>query len=411
MGCCDVTGLMPLEEGLDRLLSAITPGTEVETVPLTDALGRVTATPIQAKAPVPGFDNSAMDGYAIRLADLKDGRPLPMQGKAMAGQPYEAPLKPGHCIRIMTGAPVPEGCDAVVMQENTETLDAGIRFLEAPEPGNNIRRAGEDIEPGQEVIPANRRLKPVDLALLASVGCAEIDVFRRTRVALFSTGDEVRQPGEALRYGDLYDSNRPVVRALLQRLDVDILDLGTIADDRDAVRDAFLKADAECDFVVTSGGVSVGEADYTKDVLGELGEIEFWKLAIKPGKPFAFGRLPNSYFIGLPGNPVSATVTFHLLGAQAIRQFQGIGPKPLAQLTATAAADLKKTPGRMDFQRGQWTIADDGKIEVAPSGRGQGSHILTSLAEANCYIALERERGDVKAGETVNLWLFNDLMS
>ncbi|GGX66336.1 molybdopterin molybdotransferase MoeA [Saccharospirillum salsuginis] len=410
MGCCDVTGLMPLEEGLNRLLSAVTPGTDVETVPLTDALGRVTATPIQAQAPVPGFDNSAMDGYAIRLADLKNDQVLPLQGKAMAGQPFEGSVEPGHCIRIMTGAPVPEGCDAVVMQENTEVLDAGIRFLETPKPGNNIRRAGEDIEPGQEVIAANRRLKPVDLALIASVGCAEINVYRRVKVGLFSTGDEVRQPGEALRYGDLYDSNRPVIRALLDRLDVDILDLGTIPDDREAVRDAFLRADVDCDFVVTSGGVSVGEADYTKEILAELGEIEFWKLAIKPGKPFAFGRLPNSWFIGLPGNPVSATVTFHLLGAQAIRQFQGTGPRPLPRLTAKATTDLRKSPGRMDFQRGQWTTTENG-IEVTPSGRGQGSHILTSLADANCYIALEQDRGNVKAGEEVTLWLFDDLMA
>jgi len=411
MGCCDVTGLMPLDEGLDRLLNAVTPGTDVETVPLADALGRVTATPVKAQAPVPGFDNSAMDGYAIRLADLENDQPLPLQGMAFAGQPYMEPLKPGQCIRIMTGAPIPEGCDAVIMQENTETLDSGVRFQEVPKPGNNIRRAGEDIEPGQEVIAANRRLKPVDLALLASVGCATVKVYRRAKVGLFSTGDEVRQPGEELRYGDLYDSNRPVIRALLERLDVDILDLGTIADDRDAVRDAFLKADVECDFVVTSGGVSVGEADYTKEVLGELGEIEFWKLAIKPGKPFAFGRLPNSWFIGLPGNPVSATVTFHLLGAQAIRQFQGTGPRPLAKLTAKAATDLRKSPGRMDFQRGQWATTEDGTITVTPSGRGQGSHILTSLADANCYIALEQDRGNVKAGEEVTLWLFDDLMS
>ncbi len=410
MACCDVSGLIPLNEGLDRLLKAIQPGQARERIPLAEALGRVTATAVKAEAPVPGFDNSAMDGYALRLTDLEANQPLPIQGRALAGQPFTDTLKPGHCIRIMTGAPVPDGCDTVIMQENADATDAGVRFRETPPLGNNIRRAGEDIQPGDEVIPANRQLKPVDLALLASVGCADIEVFRITRVGLFSTGDEVRQPGEPLGYGDLYDSNRPVVRALLQRLNVDIIDLGTIADDRDAVREAFLKADAECDFVVTSGGVSVGEADYTKEILGELGEIEFWKLAIKPGKPFAFGKLPNSWFIGLPGNPVSATVTFHLLGAQAIRQHQGTGPRPLTPLTATTTTDLRKSPGRMDFQRGQWSATENG-IKVSPSGRGQGSHILTSLADANCYIALEQDRGDVKAGETVTIWLFDNLMA
>lgn len=410
MSCSDLPGLIPLAEGMERLLAAIEPSRETERVAVARSEGRVTCKAITAPAPVPGTDNAAMDGYAVRLADLASGQPLPVQGKTLAGAPFDQPLAPGRCIRIMTGAAVPKGCDAVIMQEKTEVTKAGMVFSEIPEPGNNIRRAGEDIQVGDVVLPANRRIRPIELALLNTVGCTEVSVYPRTRVGLFATGDELRQPGEPLGYGDLYDSNRPTLNALLRRMDVDVVDLGVIPDDPEKVREAFLKADQDCDFVVTSGGVSVGEADYTREILGDLGEIEFWRLAIKPGKPFAFGRLPSSWFVGLPGNPVSAIVTFHLLGAQAIRQHQGIGPQPLAQLTARTASALHKTPGRMDFQRGRWSQTEAGVV-VKPTRQSQGSHILTSLAEANCYIALEQGRGSVAAGETVTLWLFDSLMS
>lgn len=410
MSCSDLPGLLPLATGMERLLNAIDINPHRERIPLAQSLNRVSAEPVRAEAPVPGVDNSAMDGYAVRIADLTPATPLPVQGSAFAGAPLAEPLAPGRCVRIMTGAAVPQGCDAVIMQEKAKVTDAGVLFQEIPPAGNNIRRAGEDIQVGDTVIPARRRIRPIELALLSTVGCSEVSVYRRTRVGLFATGDELRQPGEPLGYGDLYDSNRPALRALLERLDTEVIDLGVIPDDPDRVREAFLQADQECDFIVTSGGVSVGEADYTRDILGELGDIEFWRLAIKPGKPFAFGRLPGSWFIGLPGNPVSSIVTFHLLGAQAIRQHQGTGAQPLQRLTARVSTGLRKTPGRMDFQRGFWTQAPDG-IVVTPTRPSQGSHILTSLAEANCYIALEQERGPVEANETVTLWLFDGLMS
>lgn len=409
MACCDQPGLMPFEQGLDKILATVTPCTETEAVPLQQALNRVLAEPVSAKAQVPSCDNSAMDGYALRLADLTPGTALPVQARALAGHPVLEALKPGHCIRIMTGAAIPQGCDTVIMQENAEVTEAGVLFSKAPPPGDNVRRAGENVAEGQVVGQPGQVLSAIDLGLLATVGVSEVQVVRRARVALFSTGDELRQPGEPLNYGDLYDSNRVAIHALLERLGVEIVDLGVIADDPSAIRDAFKRGDQECDFVITSGGVSVGEADYTRDILTEMGDIDFWKLAIKPGKPLAFGRLEHSYFLGLPGNPVSSLVTLHLLGSQALRQFMGIGHQPLARLTAISQEALKKSPGRMDFQRGVWR-QEDGEIRVSSTASNQGSHVFSSLQNANCYIALEQDRGPVKAGETVTLWLFDELM-
>jgi molybdopterin molybdotransferase len=401
---------MPLSDGIDKLLALVKPQTEVETVPLSDAAGRVLAENVVAKSPVPGFDNSAMDGYAIRLADINLDVEVPIQGKSFAGQPFHDELEVGKAIRIMTGAAVPKGADTIIMQENTTASETGVTFHQLANVGNNIRGLGEDIAPGAAVLELGVHLNAAHIALLASVGCATVDVYRRTRIGLLSTGDELKTPGETLGYGDIYNSNGPAVFKMLSNLNAEIVNYGILEDDPDVFRKAFLKADSECDFVITSGGVSVGEADYTKDILDELGEIDFWKLAIKPGKPFAFGKLPNSYFIGLPGNPVSAMVTFHILASQAIRQHQNIGYKPMKKLTAVTKMAIRKSPGRMDFQRGVWQTNSSG-VEVHLTRASQGSHILTSLAAANCYIALEKDRTDVEAGETVELWLFDEVMN
>lgn len=408
MGCSDRPGMLSLDTGLEQLLLRLTPIEGSESVPLASSLGRITANAVRAETPVPAWDNSAMDGYALRRADLLADKPLPIQGRSLAGQPYTEPLRPGYCVRVMTGAVLPAGCDAVVMQEEAEVSDAGVMFHKVPDDGNNIRRAGEDCRVGDRLLPEGHRIRPQDIALLASVGCAQISVRPRLKVALLATGDELRQPGEALITGDLYDSNRPALHALLERLSVEVHDFGVVADDPDALRAVLQQADASCDLVITSGGVSVGEADYTRQVLGELGEIELWKLAIKPGKPLAFGRLSRSWFIGLPGNPVSALVTFHLVAARSIRRLQGQPDRPLAQLSAITTDALYKTPGRMDFQRGVWRQGE-GRVEVRSSRTQQGSHILGSMTEANCYIALEQERGPVEPGETVTLWLFDEL--
>ncbi|WP_058913916.1 molybdopterin molybdotransferase MoeA [Entomohabitans teleogrylli] len=402
-------GLIPLESALEQMLSRISPLTESQTVPLLAGFGRITALNITSPLDVPGFDNSAMDGYAVRMADVAAGKPLPLAGKAFAGQPFHGDWPTGTCIRIMTGAPVPAGCEAVVMQEQTETVAEGIRFSAGIKPGQNIRRRGEDIRCGATVLEAGQRLTVGELPLLASLGIADVPVTRKVRVALFSTGDELQLPGQPLAEGQIYDTNRLTVHLMLEQLGCEVINLGIIRDNPDALRAAFAQADSQADVVISSGGVSVGEADYTKQILDEVGEIAFWKLAIKPGKPFAFGRLKNSWFCGLPGNPVSAALTFYQLVQPLLAKLSGqrAPALPLRQ-KARAAVTFKKTPGRLDFQRGILRTGHDGVPEVISTGH-QGSHIFSSFSQGNCFVVLERERGKVEAGEWVDVEPFNHL--
>ena len=401
-------GLMPLETALTQMLDRVSPLHDVETLPLVRCFGRIAARDIVSPLNVPGFDNSAMDGYAVRLADLQTGNALPVAGKAFAGQPFSGEWPAGTCVRIMTGAPVPAGTDAVVMQEETQADGDRITFLTTPVPGQNIRRRGEDIREGASVLAAGTRLTAREMPLLASLGIASVPVRRPLKVAIFSTGDELKPVGTPLAHGDIYDSNRYGVRAMLDRMGCDCLDLGIIPDDPAQLRAAFLKADREADALITTGGVSVGEADFTKQLLEELGEIGFWKLAIKPGKPFAFGRLPHAWFFGLPGNPVSAMVTFDQLVQPALARLAGqqfARPHPLQAL---ATEPLKKSPGRLDFQRGILSVGPNG-LEVRSTG-SQDSGVFSSLSRANCYIVLEQERGKVAAGETVTVEPFSGLL-
>ncbi|MFQ2001089.1 molybdopterin molybdotransferase MoeA [Aeromonas veronii] len=404
----DTSGLLPLSDALQGMLEQLACCCDSEPLPLPEALGRVLASDIASPLAVPPFDNSAMDGYAVRLADLTSGTPLIMAGKAFAGQPYQGEWPAGHCVRIMTGAPVPEGTDAVVMQEETLADGDRITFLAQPEPGQNIRRTGSDIGKGACVLPSGTRLTPREMPLLASLGVASVAVRRPLKVAIFSTGDELKPVGTPLAHGDIYDSNRYGVRAMLARMGCDCLDLGIIPDDPAQLRAAFIRADEEADVLITTGGVSVGEADFTKQLLDELGEIGFWKLAIKPGKPFAFGRLPRAWFFGLPGNPVSAMVTFDQLVQPALAKLAGQQFERPLQLQAIAAEPLKKSPGRLDFQRGILSQGPNG-LEVRSTG-SQDSAVFSSLSRANCYIVLERERGRVAAGETVTVEPFGGLL-
>ncbi|HHQ4602451.1 molybdopterin molybdotransferase MoeA [Aeromonas sp. 96A] len=404
----DTSGLLPLSDALQGMLEQLACCCDSEPLPLPEALGRVLASDIASPLAVPPFDNSAMDGYAVRLADLTAGTPLIMAGKAFAGQPYQGEWPAGHCVRIMTGAPVPAGTDAVVMQEETQADGDRITFLTQPEPGQNIRRAGSDIGKGACVLPAGTRLTPREMPLLASLGVATVPVRRPLKVAIFSTGDELKPVGTPLAHGDIYDSNRYGVRAMLARMGCDCLDLGIIPDDQAQLRAAFIRANEEADVLITTGGVSVGEADFTKQLLDELGEIGFWKLAIKPGKPFAFGHLPRAWFFGLPGNPVSAMVTFDQLVQPALAKLAGQHFERPLQLQAIAAEPLKKSPGRLDFQRGIMSQGPNG-LEVRSTG-SQDSAVFSSLSRANCYIVLERERGRVAAGETVTVEPFGGLL-
>ena len=409
MDACAIPGLTPVDDALTQLLAAITPLQTHEEIPLDQALGRVLAAPVTSALNIPPADNSAMDGYAMKADDALAGKVLTQVGTVFAGHPFTGVVQAGQCVRIMTGAPLPSSVDTVIMQENTQQADDQITLLQDAKMGSCVRRAGEDIQQGQTVLHTGRRLRAADIGLLASVGCARVLVYSQVTVALLSTGDELKAVGEPLADGQFYESNGPTLKAALQRMGVQVLDYGIVPDDIEKLTRAFNDANEKADVVITSGGVSVGDADYTKDVLNTLGKIQFWKLAIKPGKPFAFGQLSKSYFIGLPGNPVSALVTLHQLARPMLVKLSGAQAEAPLRLTATATAPLKKSPGRTDFQRGIYQINQQGLLEVSATG-AQGSGILSSISAANCYIVLEQMRGAVAAGETVTIEPFDEVL-
>ncbi|MGR5130912.1 molybdopterin molybdotransferase MoeA [Vibrio alfacsensis] len=410
MGCCDAPGLMPIEEAMDKMLSRIKPIQTTLALPLADALGFVLAEDILSPIHVPPFDNSAMDGYAIRIQDLESSSIMPLAGKSFAGQPFDGEWPQGTCVRIMTGAKVPQGCNAVIMQENTEVTDAGIQFNQAGvKPQNNIRPTGDDIKQGDIVLAKGARLTPRDIPMIASLGVSHVIVVRKPKVAFFSTGDELKSLGEPLEEGQIYDSNRYGIKPLIENFGCEAIDLGIIPDCPETLKATFEQAQTLADVVVTSGGVSVGEADYTKDILEELGEIGFWKLAIKPGKPFAFGKLSTAWFCGLPGNPVSAVLTMYVLVQPMLAKLAGHtewnAPESIPAITKTA---FKKSPGRTDYQRGIYSL-ENGKFVVETTGN-QSSGAFRSMSLANCFVVLERERGSVDVGETVQIQLFNSTL-
>ena len=407
--CCSAPGLLPFEHALANMLAQVSPVTETLTLAIDQALHYVLAQYIASPLNVPPHDNSAMDGYAFSIDSLVANKTLTLVGRSMAGSPFQGICQTGECIRIMTGAKMPDCCDSVEMQENVSADGEQITFLQEKIFGSHVRNAGEDIQLGQQVLQAGQKLTAVDLGVLASLGVAEVKVYRKLKVALIATGDELKSPGQALRIGDIYESNSFVIAAMLSKLNVDVIDFGIIEDDFSLIKAAFISADEQADAVISSGGVSVGDADYTKTVLDELGEIAFWKIAMKPGKPFAFGKLANSLFFGLPGNPVSALVTFHQLALVALTKMQNAQPLKRTHLTVKCSTDLRKSPGRMDFQRGILAINSQGENIVTSTG-AQGSGILSSLAKANCYIILSSEQGKVAAGEMVKVQLFDQFL-
>lgn len=407
--CFSAPGLLPFEQALSNMLLQVPSINETITLPIEQALGYVLAQDIASPVNVPPHDNSAMDGYAFAIESLQLSKPLTLVGRAMAGAPFQGDCKIGECIRIMTGAKLPAGCDSVEMQENVVVDSEKITFLQAKTLGSHVRKAGEDIQIKQSVLAKGRKLSAVDIGVLASLGIDNVTVFRQLKVALIATGDELKSPGQTLSEGEIYESNRFVLAAMLKKLHVDVIDFGIIGDDLAAITAAFISADQQADVVISSGGVSVGDADYTKTVLDELGEVSFWKIAMKPGKPFAFGKLANSIFFGLPGNPVSALVTFHQLALVALTQMQNASPLIRTNLKAKCASELRKSPGRMDFQRGVFSVNESGENIVASTG-SQGSGILSSVARANCFIILASEQGKVAAGEIVNVQLFDNFL-
>jgi len=407
--CCSAPGLLPFEQAMEKVLSAIKPIDETEFIPLSKALNRVLARNISSPLNVPPHNNSAMDGYAFKLASLQGTNTLTMVGRSMAGAPFQGKCNLGECIRIMTGAKLPSCCDTVEMQENCQANENSITFLEDRTFNDNIRFSGEDIAINQQVFSQGKKLSAIDIGVLASLGVPTIEVFRKITVAVLATGDELKSPGETLNEGDIFESNSYALIAMLSKLNVTVINFGVIADDEQAIRDAFEQADQQADVVISSGGVSVGDADYTKLVLEQLGEIGFWKIAMKPGKPFAFGKLANSYFFGLPGNPVSALVTAHQLAVPALLKLQGAQPRNKPLLKVKTASQLNKRAGRMDFQRAILSTNQQGEMIVTSTG-SQGSGILTSMSTANCYIVLPSSQGKVAANEIVDVQLFDEVI-
>lgn len=407
--CCSAPGLLPFEQALTKMLAQITPVTEVLDLPVEQALGYVLASDVLSPINVPPHDNSAMDGYAFSLSSFEHSKTLTLVGRSMAGAPFNGECKKGECIRIMTGAKMPDCCDSVEMQENCQADGEQITFLQDKKLGSHVRKAGEDIQQNQQVLKQGHRVTPVDIGVLASLGVPTVKVFRKLNIALIATGDELKLPGQTLTEGDIYESNSFVLSAMLEKLHVNVINFGIIKDDLEAIKSAFIAADEQADAVISSGGVSVGDADYTKTVLDELGEIGFWKIAMKPGKPFAFGKLANSVFFGLPGNPVSALVTFHQLALVALTKMQNAEPLKRTTLRVKTTTDLRKSAGRMDFQRGVLSVNEQGETVVASTG-SQGSGILSSLAQANCFIVLDSAQGSVTKNEFVTVQMFDNYL-
>jgi molybdopterin molybdotransferase len=379
---------------------------ETEQLQLQKALGRVLAEDIHSTINVPSYNNSAMDGYAFRLQDIIDLHKLALVGKSFAGSPYLKHLGKGECVRIMTGAAMPDGADTVMMQENAIAENDQVSFTDIPKKGNDVRLVGENIRKNSLVATKGKKLTASDIGLLSSLGCDLARVYRKLKVAIFSTGDELMHAGEDYQAHKIYDGNLPAIKALLTKMQCEIIDFGIVPDDKQQLRNILQQADSQADCVITSGGVSVGEADFIKEILAELGQIYFWKIAIKPGKPLAFGRLPNSVFFGLPGNPVSAFVTFNLIAADGLKQMAGEQVEINLVIPAISIGQLKKHPGRVDYQRGRCYNNGSGQLVVETTG-AQGSGVFSSFASSNCYIVLEKDRGNVQQGETVQIQLFD----
>jgi molybdopterin molybdotransferase len=403
---------LSVSAALARIGSEIRPITGRQRLALRDSLDRVLAAEIVSPIDVPAHVNSAMDGYALLGADLpsEGDATLDLLGTAYAGQPFAGRVGPGECVRIMTGAVMPQATDTVVMQEEAEAQDDRVRIGHGHRPGQHVRQAGEDLARGSVVLAPGTRIRPVELGLLASLGFAEVGVVRRPRVAFFSTGDELRSLGETLAEGEIYDSNRYTLFGMLERFGAAVIDMGVVRDRREDLAAAFREADAMADVVITTGGVSVGEADFVKETLQALGAVSFWKIAMKPGRPLAFGHLgDNALFFGLPGNPVSVMVTFYQFVQPALRRLLGERDHPPTMFPVPCANRLRKRPGRTEFQRGILYHDDNGELRVGSTG-GQGSGILSSVSQANCFIVLPEDCGNLDAGATVQVQPFEGMV-
>ncbi|MBA3695268.1 MAG: molybdopterin molybdotransferase MoeA [Methylotenera sp.] len=394
---------MPVNKARQFIKQFLSPVAEVETLPLCESLGRILSADIVSPADVPNYDNSAMDGYAFNAADVQveAATTLKIIGTAFAGSAFNGNVAYGECVRIMTGGMLPVSTDSVIMQEKTAVMDDLLTFTETVKPGSNVRYAGEDLKQGQVVLAAGHMMQAADLGLIASLGISNVSVYRKLKIAFFSTGDELVGIGKPLLTGQVYDSNRYSIFGMLSHLGVETIDLGAIPDNPDFLESTLLSAAEQADVVITSGGVSVGEADYMKLLLAKHGQVVFWKIAMKPGRPLAYGKVGNAHYFGLPGNPVAVMVTFYQFVREALLTLMGQSNQaPLPIFNVVCTENIKKICGRTEFQRGILFPDTDGTWKVKPTGN-QGSAILSSMSQANCFIVLHEALGNIEAGSIV----------
>ena len=397
---------MQIESAKKLINSFIKPIEEAESIKLIDSLNHVLAVDLVSPINVPNYDNSAMDGFGFNISSLKNTKKLKVKDTVLAGKLIKYSVKVGEAIQIMTGGKIPEGVDTVIPIELVKYANNEITFIEMPKIGANIRKCGEDIKQKDTVLVKGTRLYPAELGLIASLGLAKVKVFKKLKVGFFSTGDEVIKAGTEIKSGQVYNSNHFTIHSMLNRLNVECIDLGLIPDSKIIIKNTLLKASNVADVIITTGGVSVGDADYMKEVLKEIGQVLFWKLSIKPGRPMAYGKINKADFFGLPGNPVSAMVTFYQIvqGALKIRMGLTIDDE-IPLLKVECVESIFKRPGRTEFQRGK-LFQSNGEWKVKTTGQ-QGSGILSSMSKANCFIVLDMDRSSIKAGDMVNIQLMD----
>ena len=398
---------LSVEDALLRIDKSITSLNRFESLPISQLLDRILAEDIHSPIDVPPYTNSAMDGYAINGTSLPstNEKPYRLSGTVFAGTPLDQVIPEDHCARIMTGGQLPAGTDTVVMQEHVH-IDGENVFIGANhQQGQNVRQAGEDIKKGQVILKKGIRITAADIGVLASLGIGEAKTRPLLNVAIISTGDELVPLGSPLQAGQIYDSNRYTLTAMLNRFGANILEYGVIKDNRQDIENAIDDAASKADALITTGGVSVGEADFVKETLEKIGEVNFWKIAMKPGRPLAYGKIKQCHFFGLPGNPVSTMVTFYQFVLPALKKLQGETQNKNLVLSLRCTTEIRKNPGRMEFQRGIMEYDTNGELVVRTTG-GQGSHILSSMAKANCFIILPLDCKNLDAGETVQVQPF-----
>ncbi len=403
---CVTPGLISVDHTIAQILDSIDVTQPIEMIPIASALERVLASDITSPHNFPPWPAAAMDGFAFNVSDADNNKPLQLIGSALAGHPYSGTVSAGECVRITTGAPLPDGCDTVEMQENCEASDLTVVLRQPVDRGQHVRQIASSTLQGQTILESGIRLGPKELSLIASTGIAMVAVYKPLRIAVFSTGDELTSPGMPLEPGKIYDSNRLTILTMCRRMGYQVIDYGLVADDPSAIETIMLKASKEADVLLTTGGVSVGEADYIKPVIEKIGQLDIWKVAIKPGKPIAIGSIGDCRFFGLPGNPVSTIVTLNKIVRPALQKLSGQSVTFPQAFRATCTDTLRKRVGRRDYQRGFASVSESGDWLVRSTGP-QGSARLDSVVMANCYIILEPDCAGIKAGETVTIELFD----